>query len=124
MNYIDWLLWYMLRDIYNGYKAGTLDKDACVERKAEAVDIWERETFKRDQSRQLATRCADLWKNVEEAASLYRKERTLKNADLMLVAIYGEVMRKEHNKPETESTCVPDKDGDGAQANQTERGNS
>ena len=95
MNYIDWLLWYMLRDIYSGYKAGTLDKDACVERKAEAVGIWDREVFRVEQSRQLATRCAEMWKNVEEASSLYRKERNLKNADLMHAAIYGEILRKE-----------------------------
>ena len=88
-DYIDWLLWFMLRDIYNQFRAGTMEIDSCVKRKEEAVNIWEKERFRDDQMRQSSSRAAELWKNVEAAASQYRKNRTLENADLVMVAIYG-----------------------------------
>jgi len=95
LNYIDWLLWYMLRDIYAEFRQGTLDKERGAARKKHAIEIWEKETFRNEQSRQLAFRVADLWKRVELAASQYRKDRTLENADLLMVAIYGGLMRAE-----------------------------
>lgn len=89
LTYIDWLLWYMLRDIYAEFRQGTLDKERGADRKKHAIEIWEKETFNNEQSRQLAFRVADLWKRVELAASQYQKDRTLENADLIIVALYG-----------------------------------
>ena len=42
-------------------------------------------------------RIADLYKRLELAASAYRKERTLENADKLLLAIDGVDMRKGKN---------------------------
>lgn len=95
LNYIDWLLWYMLRDIYAEFRQGTLDKERGAARKKHAIEIWEKETFRDEQTRQTAMRVADLWKRVEVAASQYRKDRTLENADLLMVSIYGGLMRAE-----------------------------
>lgn len=98
LTYIDWLLWYMLRDIYAEFRQGTLDKERGAARKKHAIEIWEKETFRDEQTRQTAMRVADLWKRVEVAASQYRKDRTLENADLLMVAIYGGLMRKESSE--------------------------
>lgn len=91
MTYIDWLLWYMLRDIYAEFRQGTLDKEHGLARKKHAIDVWERETAKAERSRQIAFRAAETWKNVETAACQYRKDRTIQSADLILVALYGDV---------------------------------
>ena len=95
LTYIDWLLWYMLRDIYAEFRQGTLDKERGAARKKHAIEIWEKETFRDEQTRQTAMRVAAIWKRVELAASQYRKDRTMENADLLMVAIYGGLMRSE-----------------------------
>lgn len=94
MTVIDWVLWYMLRDIYNEYAAGVLTKEDGAKRKQDALNIWihEWEVHQRDAA--TVNRMAELWKSVEEAASMYRKDRSLKNADLVMAVIYGMSMRK------------------------------
>ena len=37
---IDWLLWFMLRDIYRDYKTGNMAKEDCAARKDRAIQIW------------------------------------------------------------------------------------
>lgn len=85
----DWLLWYVLRDIYADYRSGKAGKDVCASRKQDALDIWYREHERNAQNSALVDRVVQLWKRVEEAADQYRLDRTLQNADLMLIAMYG-----------------------------------
>ena len=89
MTYIDYLAWYILRDIYRDFKAGLIDKERGEERKREALSIWECETQKVKQHRDDIFRVAELWKRVESAADAYRLDRTLDNADKLIYAIYG-----------------------------------
>ena len=86
---IDWLLWYMLRDVYADFNSGISDKVNGAERKRKALSIWEREHERIARDNAIVNRAAELWKSVEEAAAMYRKDRTLQNADLVMLAIYG-----------------------------------
>lgn len=101
MTYIDYLAWYILRDIYRDFKAGLIDKERGEERKRDALSIWECETQKVKQHRDDIFRVAELWKRVESAADAYRLDRTLDNADKLIYAIYG---------------IMPTKQGDNEQA--------
>ena len=89
MTYVDWLLWYMLRDIYRDFKAGRLDAEKGAERKKHSLSIWEKETFRVRQLNELADGAGKLWKRVEMAANAYQTNRNLQNADAMIEAIYG-----------------------------------
>ena len=89
MTYIDWLLWYMLRDIYREYSAGELTKEQGAERKRQAMEIYQRECELNARYRELCSRVSELWKRLEEASSAYRKDRTLENADKMMEIVYG-----------------------------------
>lgn len=88
LNATDWLLWYMLRDIYRDFKFGKLDAEKGAERKNEALAIWERENFNREQDKDAINRAVDLWNRVELAGSEYRQNRTIENADKLMEAIY------------------------------------
>ena len=89
MTYVDWLLWYMLRDVYRDFKSGKLDAQKGAERKQHSLSIWEKESFRVRQLNELADRAGKLWTRVEMAASAYQKNRTLKNADKLIEAIYN-----------------------------------
>lgn len=89
MTYIDWLLWYMLRDIYNEFSAGMLTKEQGAERKRQAMSIYEKECEHNARTTALYHHVSELWKSVEAAAAAYRKDRTLENADEMMRAVYG-----------------------------------
>lgn len=89
MTVIDWVLWYMLRDIYNEYAAGVLTKEDGAKRKQDAMNIWTHEWEVHQRDAATVNRMAELWKSVEDAASMYRKDRSLKNADLVMAVIYG-----------------------------------
>ena len=88
----------MLRDIYRNYNTGKINKEHGSELKAKAVTVWEKEWFSIDQINQTANRAAELWKRVESAASAFRIDRTLDNADKLLSAIYGGTMRTDEQK--------------------------
>lgn len=89
MTYVDWLLWYMLRDIYRDFKSGKLDAQKGAERKRHALEVWEKESFRVRQLNELADSAGKLWKRIEIAGCNYRKDRTLENADALMKAIYG-----------------------------------
>lgn len=97
MTYVDWLLWYMLRDIYRDFKSGKLDAQKGAERKQHSLSIWEKESFKARQLNELADSAGQLWKRVEMAANDYRKNRSLKNADKVIEAIYNVPVDSEQN---------------------------
>lgn len=86
---IEHLLWYKLRDIYNEHAMGVISASDGAERKREALSWAEQEWEKKCRDDELVYRCARLWKNVEEAAAEYRKNRTIQNADLLMASIYG-----------------------------------
>lgn len=89
MTYVSWLLWYMLRDIYNEFSAGTLTKEQGAERKRQAMEIYDRECEYLCRTLETCDRVAKMWRDVEAASTAYRKERTLENADEMMRILYG-----------------------------------
>ena len=93
MTYVDWLLWYMLRDVYRDFKAGKLDAQKGAERKQHSLSIWEKESFRVRQLNELADSAGKLWKRIETAADTYRLNRTLQNADRLIEAIYNVPVR-------------------------------
>lgn len=97
MTCTDWLLWYMLRDIYRDFKAGRLDAEKGAERKKHSLSIWEKETFRARQLNELADSAGKLWKRIEMYADTYRLNRTLQNADRLIEAIYGVPVSGEHD---------------------------
>lgn len=97
MTYIDYLAWYILRDIYRDFKAGLIDRERGEERKRDALSIWECETQKVAQHRDDIFRVAELWKRVESAANAYRLDRTLDNADKLIYAIYRVMPTKQED---------------------------
>ena len=89
MSYVNWLLWYMLRDIYNEFSAGTLTKEQGATRKKQAIDIYNKECEYLGRTMAMCDRMAELWKGIEAASSAYRKDRTLENADELMRVVYG-----------------------------------
>lgn len=89
MSYVNWLLWYMLRDIYNEFTAGTLTKEQGAARKKQAIDIYNDECEYLGRMMEMYDRMAELWKGIEAEASAYRKDRTLENADALMKVVYG-----------------------------------
>lgn len=89
MSYVNWLLWYMLRDIYNEFTAGTLTKEQGAARKKQAMDIYEKECEYLCRTMATCDRMAALWRGIESASTAYRKERSLENADKLMEVVYG-----------------------------------
>lgn len=98
MTYVDWLLWYMLRDIYRDFKAGRLDAEKGAERKQHSLSIWEKESFRARQLNELADSAGKMWKRIEMAANAYRLNRSLQNADKLIDAIYNVPINSDQNE--------------------------
>lgn len=82
-------LFLALRELYHQCHVGVITREIGVADKKKMVQSFEREEKTETFHAELAKHCAELWKNVECAASDYRKERTLENADRIMAAIYG-----------------------------------
>lgn len=104
MTYVDWLLWYMLRDIYRDFKTGKLDAQKGAERKQHSLSVWEKESFRIRQLNELADSAGKLWKRVETAANDYRKNRSLQNADKVIEAIYNVPVSNKHDGSDGDAT--------------------
>ena len=106
MTYIDYLAWYILRDIYRDFRSGLIDRERGEERKREALTIWESESQNVEQCREQIFRVAELWKRIESASSAYQLDRTLENADKLIYAIYRVMpMKQEDSTAVNEQTA-------------------
>ncbi|MBR0161919.1 MAG: hypothetical protein IJQ02_11650 [Oscillospiraceae bacterium] len=82
-------LWYALRELYQGYRAGTM----TAEQGMAAGDRLKRQ-YRLDRERLLfADRVlrhnAGMWQAIEYAARMYRERRTVEAADAFVEAVYG-----------------------------------
>lgn len=77
------------------YKSGIMTQAQASEEKLKAYSKHARQTTEYKNCIDALQRFGELYKNIELATSAYRKNRTLENADKMLEAIYGAVMRKD-----------------------------
>lgn len=84
-------LFLALRELYHQCHIGLITREMGADDKKKLIQSFEREKQTETFHAELAKHCAELWKNVECAASDYRKDRTLENADKVMKAIYGAV---------------------------------
>lgn len=85
----EWLFWYECRDIYQDWRNKTGDPDRLKARKEEAVVRYEKAKREKAEISEAANRVADLFRNIEETATAYRKQRSLENADRLMNVVYG-----------------------------------
>lgn len=85
----EWLFWYECRDIYQDWRNKTGDPDRLKARKEEAVVRYEKAKREKAEISEAANRVAELFKNIEETATAYRKQRSLENADRLMNVVYG-----------------------------------
>ena len=93
MTSYEWLFWYECRDIYMDYQSRTADLDTCTARKYEATARYEKAKRETAELSEMGRRVAALWKNIEEAATEYRKAKNdgdrIDAADKMMNVVYG-----------------------------------
>lgn len=85
----EWLFWYECRDIYQDWRNKTGDPDRLKARKEEAVVRYEKAKREKAEISEAAARVAELFRNIEETATAYRKQRSLENADRLMNVVYG-----------------------------------
>ena len=85
----EWLFWYECQDIYQDWRNKTGDPDRLKARKEEAVVRYEKAKREKAEISEAAARVAELFKNIEETATAYRKQRSLENADRLMNVVYG-----------------------------------
>ena len=82
-------LWYALRDVYRRYRAGEINRDQGEKEKKKAFRQYELDAGVMDSARRILKHNASMWTEIELAGSAYATERTLKNADAFIQAVYG-----------------------------------
>ena len=91
----DWLLWYRLRDLYKTFSAGSIAKEKAAEEKQRIVKQYNQDR----QNAQSVTRFMEyherLWRSIEQAATVYRSDKTIENADKFVETVYGVGMKEE-----------------------------
>lgn len=85
MEYPDQILFHELRLLYDSYKRKLIDRETATQEKIELLRIYE--------AHKIVDRMGKEWveqiKRTELARAEYRKNRTLENADLLVLAIEG-----------------------------------
>ena len=64
---------------------------------SQSIQNYKRDVTERQNGIDALHRIAGLYKEVELAATAYRKDRTLANADKLMEAMYGLITRKDNN---------------------------
>lgn len=82
-------LWYALRDVYRRFAAGDLTKAQGDEEKRQAVKQFTSDSKKLELADKIIKRNAEMWAEIELAASMFAIDRTLENADAFIRAVYG-----------------------------------
>ena len=85
----DWLLWFRLRDVYRKYRSGDISMDQGEKEKRMAVKQYELDNGALIGAEKILQRNANMWAEIELAASAYMMDRTIENADRFIDAVYG-----------------------------------
>ena len=93
--YPELLLYYMLRDIYAGYRKGIISAEKGEALKNEAMKQFEMNTQELMSVRRILKQNSEMWQTTEQARSNYRLNRTLENADALVEAWDGAKARKD-----------------------------
>lgn len=78
-------LFLALRSLYHQKRTGIIDRETAVLEKKKLLKTFELDKF-RDKC---GAHTVSLWKNIEEAGSLYGRDRTLEHADRFYRTVYG-----------------------------------
>ena len=85
------------KEIYAQYHDKRITQSESAEAMRQAIQDYKRDVVERQNGIDALHRIADLFKEVELVATVYRKDRTLVNADKLMEAIYGLITRKDNN---------------------------
>ena len=99
------LLWYELRDIYRGFKSGTVTKDEGQSKKNQAIGNYNRNSKDLEQTAKIIKANAGMWTLIEQTAKAYKDNKTIENADAFMDAVYGVTFKQAvDSAPEGEQT--------------------
>lgn len=82
-----------LRNLYKAYHMGAVTREQAAAEKKQLLDEYRCYKFNRDLERTLVEQV----KATEAARAAYRKNRTLENADALIMAIDGVPVKKENS---------------------------
>jgi hypothetical protein len=85
LEYPDQILFLELRLLYDSYKKKLIDRDAATREKVELLRVYEAHKIVDNMGKEWVEQI----KKTETARANYRKDRTLENADLLVLAIEG-----------------------------------
>lgn len=85
LEYPDQVLYLCLRSLYNQVRRGIVTRETAILEKKKLLDEYRVYKFNDEMGKQWTAQI----KKTELARAAYRKERTLENADRLLIAIEG-----------------------------------
>ena len=85
------------KEIYAQYHDKRITQSESTEAMRQAIQDYKRDMQERQNGIDALYRIADLYKQIELAATAYAKDRTLENADELWETVYGVTMRKDKN---------------------------
>lgn len=85
LSYPEKLLYLCLRQLYDQYRKGIIDRDTAVQEKKRLMDEHRVNEF----NDQMGKRWVELIRLTDTARCAYRKNRTLENADKLVDALDG-----------------------------------
>ena len=85
MEYPDQILFLELRLLYDSYKRKLIDRDTATREKVELLRTYEANKIGGNAVKE----CAKQIKNTELARAAYRKNKTIENADRLLICLEG-----------------------------------
>lgn len=84
---VEWLAWYVVRDIYDRYKRKEITRERGEELKREAKQLFDRETRKVAEIVDQAYVLIDEWTKAQNAAMEYMNNKTEKNIGKLIDVI-------------------------------------
>lgn len=85
LEYPDQILFLELRLLYDSYRRKLIDRDAATREKVELLRVYEAHKIVDNMGKEWVEQI----NKTETARANYRKDRTLENADLLVLAIEG-----------------------------------
>jgi hypothetical protein len=85
LEWYDRQMFLMLRTLYWQYKQGIVDRETASREKARLLQDYDLKKFQEDFTKDIAQKIMD----TEQARQTYRKNRTLENADAIILAFEG-----------------------------------
>lgn len=89
------LLWYRLRDLYSKFSQGSISKGNAAAEKQKIVKQYNRDSEAQGFYETYVAKSAKMWRSIEAAATEYRQNKTIENADKFVEAVYGVKMKEE-----------------------------